>query len=870
MYKISVIVPVFNVEETLQDAFDSILDQTIGFENLEVIFVDDASTDSSGDIIKEFSDNYENVKSIYLSENSGFAGKPRNVGIENANASYLMFLDPDDVYLKDACEILYENITENDLDIVSGNYNINRDNRIIRNDWSVLRLDDGQSREARNIEEYFNFLIPTPSVWSKIFKREFILNEKIQFLVGVPAQDLVFVSEALLKAKGIRFINTPVVEYIPRKNDSVTSKKTKEVLAGFIKSYTELYNIAKDHNPNYVWISYRNLYFWIKQFCLSDLNLKDKIDLLYLANPLFEEFITTDKLKQPEFFFFFIRSISKKDFLNASKMSENLDIYYDENILLEKIKEKEIILLFYGLDIEIGGLAKATFNRANLLKEHGYNVTLLNLNECKNFDHITQHFHENGYLDESIELINIVEYYALKNNLNDKISKASKDAIETKDKTKITDYKTNGKLTKSEYEFNNYSCEKIYESNRLKLEQYYTNDGFNYLIIEYTGRESSYTLIDRFIDSKIKFKDMFEFHNYFITEILLKYDNKPFLINENSGKIPNFNDISPEIAYKIANIHTNPYKDERHYGSSLRDNFTILKGKNDHDYVVVLTERLKDDLIKEFNFKNIKAIPNILNMQKCERTVTKDTNKISIFARLSHEKNISDAIRAFKIVSQKRSDVRLEIFGRAVIEEELTEEKKLKDLVKELELEEQVIFKGHTENVREEMSKSLATLFVSTYEGLGIVVLESMINKTPVISYDIYYGPSDFIRDDENGYLIKQNDIDELAQKILFLLENPDKAVEMGKTAEEDILKQIDDETLFLKWQNVFKETYLNSQALNSDAINRSILQELIKTERVKIKLYKQNHRLYKQNKLLKQQINSKKGIKDIFKRFKF
>ena len=92
----------------------------------------------------------------------------------------------------------------------------------------------------------------------------------------------------------------------------------------------------------------------------------------------------------------------------------------------------------------------------------------------------------------------------------------------------------------------------------------------------------------------------------------------------------------------------------------------------------------------------------------------------------------------------------------------------------------------------------------------------------------------------------------------------------MGKTAEEDILKQIDDETLFLKWQDVFKETYLNSQALNSDAINRSILQELIKTERVKIKLYKQNHRLYKQNKLLKQQINSKKGIKDLFKRFKF
>ena len=97
MYKISIIVPVFNVEDTLQDAFDSILNQSIGFENLEVIFVDDKSTDRSADIIKEFSERYSNVKSMCLDENSGFAGKPRNTGIENASADYLMFLERSEV-----------------------------------------------------------------------------------------------------------------------------------------------------------------------------------------------------------------------------------------------------------------------------------------------------------------------------------------------------------------------------------------------------------------------------------------------------------------------------------------------------------------------------------------------------------------------------------------------------------------------------------------------------------------------------------------------------------------------------------------------------------------------------------------------------
>ena len=859
MYKISIIVPVYNQEDTLQRAFDSIKNQSFDFESLEVIFVDDASTDNSVNIIKEFSDNYKNVKSIRLSENSGFAGKPRNVGIENATAPYLMFLDPDDVFLEDACKTLYDNITENDSDIASGNYNINRDNRIVRNDWSILKLNDGEFRQAKNINEYFNFILATPSVWSKIFKREFVLREKLEFLVGVPAQDLVFVSEALIKANGIRFINKAVVEYMPQAT-SVTSTRSKEVLLGFIESYTKLFHIANEFNRDYAWISYRNLFFWMKQFCLSDLSIKDKIDLLYVANPLFKEFIATDKLKIPEFLDEFLDAIARKDFLEASKISENLDIYYDENILLEKIKEKEIFLLFYGLDIEIGGLAKATFNRANLLNEHGYKVTLLNLNESINCRYITQYFHENGYLDKSIDIINIVEYYGQKNNIN-KIQKPPlPNSTEKKDKTRISEhYDSDGKLCKREYEFDEYSCEETNESTN-----YYTKDGFKYLTVK-----DEYTLIDRESNFKIEFKDMFEFHNYFITEVLLKCENKPFLINENSGKIPNFNDISPMLAHKIASIHTNPYKEEYHYGSPLRDNFTILKNSRYLEYVVVLTEKLKEDLIKEFNFKNIKAIPNILNMTASKNT-EKENNRISIFARLSHEKNISDAIKAFKVVTENRNDAKLEIFGRAVIEDELAEEKRLKNLIKELELEDNVIFKGHTYKAFDEMSKSLATLFVSDYEGLGMVVLESMVNQTPVISYDINYGPSDFINNGKNGFLVKQYDVNTLAEKILYILDNPDKAVEMGKTAKKDVLEKIDDNTLFLKWQDVLREVYINSQSKNNTQINKVILQELIDTERVKIKLYKENHRLYKDNKFLKRQITSKKGIKGIFKKFRF
>ena len=118
--KISIVIPVYNVSDHIQRAFDSILNQTIGFENLEVIFVDDASTDGSDQITKKYADNYDNVKGIFLENNSGSAGKPRNVGISNATSDYVIFLDPDDLFMDNACEILFDEIEGENCDIVSG------------------------------------------------------------------------------------------------------------------------------------------------------------------------------------------------------------------------------------------------------------------------------------------------------------------------------------------------------------------------------------------------------------------------------------------------------------------------------------------------------------------------------------------------------------------------------------------------------------------------------------------------------------------------------------------------------------------------------------------------------------------------------
>lgn len=923
MYKISIIIPVFNVEDTINNAFNSILNQTFGFENLEVIFIDDCSNDGSYDIIQKFDKSYDNVKAIRLKKNSGFAGRPRNVGMENATADFLMFLDPDDVFLEDACEILYNNIINDNLDIVSGNYDINRDSRVVRNNWNLLKLEDGESLKVDNIDENHKLLMTVPSVWAKIFKKDFILENNITFPVGVPGQDLVFVSHSLLKAKGIKFINKPIIEYIPRekgKNKSVTSRRTKTVLSGFIKSYTILYWIFHENNKEYAWLAPRNLFFWMKQLILSGLPISDKVDLLYGANFLFEKFIESDKLNPPKGLGDFLKLIGEKDFLNAAILSNNLSIYYKNDDELKSIvKTKPIFSLFYGMDLNIGGLAKAVFNRSNVISDYGFNINLLNIDELKNFEYVIPYFKQIGYLNESIDFINIFEYYSKKNTreilldssnfLNNVLNGFSirEEYIikktETHDKSIVLDYYDkksvdipnnnlnelkdipSDKLIKTEVYMGNYlRIVKTYSKGKVSCERFFTKDNYNYLSIKYEGYNKLVTLYDRQMNLNLIFNSLFEFYDYFFNDFLLKFkDNKPFLINECSGPVPDFDNVDPRLAYKIANIHTNPYEGEHAYGSPLR-NVAALNNVDKLDLLVVLTEGLRKDFVKEFNTNNIGVVPNFLdNFEKpSNEGIEKNLNKISIFSRLSSEKNLSDAIKAFKIVVGKRQNSFLEIYGRALKPYEINEEKRLRALVKELELENNVLFKGHVDNVDEEMANSLATMLVSHIEGMPMVILESMRNATPLICYNFNYGPSDFIIDGVTGRLVKQYDVEGLADAILDVFNNPNKAIEMGKNAQDKILNDLNEEKLCSRWEKIFKDVYVNSFKpeeninvfVNENSIEKigiknnymsnleSQINDLIKVNQ---QLNIQNHRLLNDNKnfksnlvLLRNQLNNK------------
>jgi glycosyltransferase involved in cell wall biosynthesis len=286
-FKISIIIPTYNSEKFMDNTLGSIISQSIGFENLEVIIVDDCSTDETRKIINEYSSKYDNFKKIYLSKNIGHPGIPRNIGIKEASADYLMFLDHDDIFEKNSCEILYKTITSENVDFVSGNYVNIYDNGTLKNKTPSFFKNKGTIKVNKIDEMKELFYIP-PSIWTKIFKKSFIIEHSIEF-PSVLGEDAVFVTKNLLNAKGIIYLSDFVACNHILSDNSTTNKVTVKYFEEAMESEKEIYNIFEEFNEDYFKIRVtESIDFFLSQLLSNNLNTKDFLKAINLTKWYFE------------------------------------------------------------------------------------------------------------------------------------------------------------------------------------------------------------------------------------------------------------------------------------------------------------------------------------------------------------------------------------------------------------------------------------------------------------------------------------------------------------------------------------------------------------------------------------------------------
>ncbi len=287
-YKISVVVPTYNTGKFLNDLFDSLKSQTIGFDNIEVIFVDDKSTDRQTlDLLKEFS-SYDNVKVIYKDFNSGFPGEGRNIGLREASGEYIIFTDHDDSYNPDAFDTMYLMI-EGDI-LITNYYKQFKDEKIPeKTNFNNMNI------AIERFEEDLRLFDIGPSIWTKLFRREFLLKNDIWFLEGMLAEDLELYIHSLLKAKGIVYLDD-FYSYNYKIRDEGGNKSTihlrnKEILSKMIKGYYKTYELLEDLNQSKYFsnIFERHFVYWITSLMKSEIADEDKKELFKELNPLLKK-----------------------------------------------------------------------------------------------------------------------------------------------------------------------------------------------------------------------------------------------------------------------------------------------------------------------------------------------------------------------------------------------------------------------------------------------------------------------------------------------------------------------------------------------------------------------------------------------------
>lgn len=256
----SIIIPVYNSEKYLSKCINTILNQS--FDNYEIIIVEDGSTDNSGEIADQLSNNDSRIKVIHV-ENGG-AGKARNIGIAAAKGEYILFIDSDDYIEKDSLLIIYKNIlntNKNDLYLLKGKKIYNHSKPVDLDTFSDYNYFNSLISK-NDILNYLSNLSKYPgSPCTKTFKKDFLFNNNIKFTEGNIAEDLIFIFKSILYADTIKIINSDYYYYKQDVSDSVTHSNINNLCNGislFIEESSELIkdNIYKDYYYSFIAYEY--------------------------------------------------------------------------------------------------------------------------------------------------------------------------------------------------------------------------------------------------------------------------------------------------------------------------------------------------------------------------------------------------------------------------------------------------------------------------------------------------------------------------------------------------------------------------------------------------------------------------------------
>lgn len=326
---VSVIVPVYNAENYLEVCINSILKQT--YQNIELILINDGSTDNSDEICKKYS-NIDNRVRYIFQENSG-PSKARNKGLELARGDYIQFVDSDDFLEKNCIEILVKSMKDSDLVIASYTNVYGNKNKIVVKPPVTGLLTKGEFLDSFGLimeEQLFHY------TWHKLYKRKLLSNIRFKEAMKI-GEDLIFNIQYMENVKSVHLISEVVYNHVLDNQTSITKKYHDNLFATRKFMHKELIRFLEKNKK----------YHGNNRDAVENLYVNRIIGCFYNINNRNSSLSYSDRKKECE------------TIVNDSTVREIIDRFNHKNIVFKiygkliKYKKYHLILFFSMLIIYV-------------------------------------------------------------------------------------------------------------------------------------------------------------------------------------------------------------------------------------------------------------------------------------------------------------------------------------------------------------------------------------------------------------------------------------------------------------------------------------------------------------------------------------
>lgn len=239
MPKLSILVPIYNVEKYLDECLSSLAKQTL--KDIEIVCINDGSTDGSPKIIQKYAKKYPNF-AVINKKNSGY-GDSMNRGLEKATGEYIGIVESDDFIELNAFKELYNLAKKTSADIVKANYFYHTDN----SDEVHRVIKDQKLDTPMSLVDNPSILLEEPGIWSAIYRRDFLNKNKIRFRTtpGASYQDTGFHFKSFCAAKRIVYTDKAYLHY--RTDNASSSVKSLEKVNYVVEEYADIERYADNH-----------------------------------------------------------------------------------------------------------------------------------------------------------------------------------------------------------------------------------------------------------------------------------------------------------------------------------------------------------------------------------------------------------------------------------------------------------------------------------------------------------------------------------------------------------------------------------------------------------------------------------------------